>query len=167
MFFYRIPDENHYSFIASQWLGSVKSDRYQKRLIINFSWKCHRNELCNIPHFCYKQNYANSLDVVNFLIVLDWFNIFFQPMLCHLWRQLLNNSDAPHLASTAQRPSISLILSERYLFMHKLFMTPCNFLNIYLLIEIITIIYNFHDLFGQNAAECWWYWSGLFSSCLN
>ena len=107
MFFYRIPDENHYSFILSQWLGSVKSDCYQKRLIINFSWKCHRNELCNI----------------NFLIVLDWFNIFFQPMLCHLWRQLLNNSDAPHLASTAQRPSISLILSERYLFMHRLFIT--------------------------------------------
>ena len=64
------------------------------------------------------------MDVVNFLIVLDWFNIFFQPMLCHLWRQLLNNSDAPPLASTAQRPSISLILSERYLFMHKLFITP-------------------------------------------
>lgn len=59
MFFYRIPDENHYSFIVSQWLGSVKGDCYQKRLIINFSWKCHRNELCNIPHFCYKQNYAN------------------------------------------------------------------------------------------------------------
>ena len=89
---------------VSQWLGSVKSDCYQKRLIINFSWKCQRNELCNIPHFCYKQNYADSLDVVNFLIVLDWFNIFFQPMLCHLWRQLLNNSDAPNLASTAQRP---------------------------------------------------------------
>ena len=59
MFFYRIPDENHYSFIVSQWLGSVKGDCYQKRLIINFSWKCHRNELCTIPHFCYKQNYAN------------------------------------------------------------------------------------------------------------
>lgn len=59
MFFYRIPDENHYSFIVSQWLGSVKSDCYQKRLIINFSWKCHRNELCNIPLLCYKQNYAN------------------------------------------------------------------------------------------------------------
>ena len=52
MFFYRIPDENHYSFIVSQWLESVKSDCYQKRLIINFSWKCQRNELCNIPHFC-------------------------------------------------------------------------------------------------------------------
>ena len=28
-------------------------------------------------------------------------------------------------------------------------LSPCNFLNIYLLIEIIIIIYNFHDLLGK------------------